>query len=117
METMQFGGFIFSHNPEIITVEQSSPLASHICPGKGELWQSLGSDQRKITCKGCFVAKSYGEASSQVENFRRESSKSRLLFVPGMAPFMARLHSFVLEASGDGRILPYTIVFVEEVLP
>ena len=114
-QTMQFRDFIFRHNPQTITVTQAAGTASHFCPGRGELIQNLGGRARTVRCQGSFWGNTFGEAVAQLEEFRRKAERepAGALFIPGVAPFQAHLRELVFEAAGDGRIIPYTMVFVE----
>ena len=116
VQTMQFRSFNFANNPQRITIQQSSKLASHSLPYGGAIVQQLGNVPRIITCKGAFLGKSFAQSNSQLESFRAAaaSEKAGLLFLPGFEPMLAHLRELVCEASSDGRILPYTMVFVEE---
>ncbi|MCL2068340.1 MAG: hypothetical protein FWH00_00415 [Oscillospiraceae bacterium] len=115
MNTMQFRDFIFPHNPQSITIRSGNRVVSHLCPGHAESTQNLGGENRVVTCKGAFFGRSYTEAVSQLERFRAASANERpgLLFIPGLPPIHAHLKELAVEASGNGEILPYTMVFVE----
>lgn len=115
VETMQFRDFIFRHNPERITVYQPSEIAAHFCPGWGEVTQRLGGKARTVRCQGSFFGVTFQEAMSQLQAFRAATAdgKRGMLLVPGLAPFMAFLRELTFDAQGDGRIIPFTMVFVE----
>jgi len=114
--TMQFRSFTFPHNPQSITIRAGNRVVVHLCPGQREVAQNLGTECRTVTCRGSFFGASYAEAASQLEGFKSAAGAGQagLLFIPGLAPIFAHLQSFAVEASGDGRILPYTMVFVED---
>lgn len=111
METMQFRDFVFPHNPQSITVSERTQTVTLFCPGKGEIQQRLGGGCRVVRCAGSFE-----EAVRQVEAFRRSTGEAAagMLLIPGMQPFWAHIKELVFEASGDGRVIPYTMLFVEE---
>ena len=115
MVTMQFRDFTFPHNPQSITIRAGNRVLAHLCPGSREITQNLGNESRIVTCRGSFFGGGYTEAALQLERFRAASSlgQAGLLFIPGLSPMLAHLREFVVEASGDGRILPYTMIFVE----
>ena len=115
MSRMQFRGFSFSRNPQSIIISRGNRLAGHVLPGGGTVVQALGTAPATITCKGSFFGASFAEAAAELENFRAEAAgkQAGLLFVPGLEPMQVYLREIVCEASADGRILPYTMVFVE----
>jgi len=116
MVTMQFRDFTFPHNPQSITIRAGNRVVVHLCPGHREITQNLGTESRVVTCKGSFFGASYPEAASQLERFKTAAGAGQagLLFIPGLAPIFAHLQQLAVEASGDGRILPYTMAFVED---
>ena len=115
VETMQFRDFIFPHNPRSITVSQGEELAAHFCPGRGDVVQYLGPRARTVRCQGSFFGDSFTQAAAQLRAFRRKAGDGErgMLLVPGMAPFLAHLKELAFDATGDGKIIPYTMVFVE----
>lgn len=115
METMQFRDYFFRHNPAEIVISSSMKIVEDFCPGKGSLVRGLGKKARTITCKGSFVGATPALAMEQAAEFRRKTANEQagMLFLPGMEPISARLRELVLEASGDGKVLPYAITFVE----
>ena len=118
MSPMQFRDYIFDHNPSSITLRERERTVTHIRPGTGNISQHLGTQGRRVTCKGAFFGASYSEASVSLQRFRAAAcgGATGLLFLPGMEPFPGRLTDFAVEAQGDGCIISYTMVF-DEVLP
>jgi len=117
VETMQFRDFLFPHNPHTITVRQPEGLVGHFCPGKGDVLQHLGARARTVRCQGSFFGATYTQALAQLRAFRQKTQDSRrgMLLVPGMEPLLAYLSEFAFNAQGDGKIIPYTMVFTEAV--
>ena len=115
METVQFRDFIFRHNPHHIQIAAPQALASHFCPGHGEVVQGMGEKARSVRCAGTFFGDTYTQAMAQLLDFREKTSPGQagMLFLPGIPPFMARLRSFSFDARGDGRIIEYTMEFLE----
>lgn len=115
METMQFRGYVFPHNPQSIAVSGAEHLAVHFYPGVGEVAQDLGRRARVVRCSGSFFGASAQLALAQLKKFQSACGDggSGMLYLPGMEPFMARLQEFAFEAQGDGRIIPYTMIFLE----
>lgn len=115
INAMQFRDYIFRHNPASITVSGDSAAAVHFCPGRGEVVQHMGRRCRRVTCRGVFLGTSFEDAMAQLRQFRQTAAGggAGTLFIPGVEPFPAHLKEFVFEAEGDGRILPYTMVFLE----
>lgn len=116
MTTMQFKDFIFRHNPERISVGDSRRIVSHFCPGAAEITQNLGQNARAVTCAGCFFGDNFSEALAQLLEFRQKSDgETGMLYLPGLPPFPAKLVELAFEATGDGRVIPYTMRFLEAV--
>lgn len=115
VETMQYRDFIFRHNPQNITIYQPNEVVSHFCPGGGDVVQYLGPRVRTVRCQGSFFGASYHEAMSQLRDFRARTADGGrgMLLVPGMAPFLAYLKELTFDATGDGKIIPYTMLFTE----
>ena len=115
MPIMQFRDFVFPHNPRSITIRAGNRIVAHLCPGSREITQNLGQESRIVTCRGAFFGASYTQAASQLERFRASAAigQAGLLFIPGLPPMLAHLREFVVEATDDGRILPYTMIFAE----
>lgn len=115
MDFMQFRDYMFRHNPEKISVKTGAALAEHFCPGKGGVTQDMGQKPREIKCEGCFTGNDMSEALAEAYEFRRKcGEKPGVLRIPGIEPMNARLREFALALSGDGRIIPYTLLFLEE---
>lgn len=114
-DTMQYHDFLFPHNPQSITISSSVNTVALFCPGQGELVQQLGPKCRTVRCTGSFWGTSFESACADLAAFRQTCAQieAGLLFIPGLAAFPAYLREFRCEASGDGRILPYTMLFVE----
>lgn len=115
MFSMQFRDFMFKTNPEKISVSDSKNVVSHFCPGKAEITQDMGKKARVVVLSGSFWGDSFSEAMSQLLDFRAKSGDVGMLFLPGLPPFPARLTELAFDARGDGRIIPYTMRFLEAV--
>ena len=116
---MQYGGFVFRHNPETISVSDKNRVVTHLCPGLGDRSQNLGTLAREVVCSGCFWGDSIIDAMSQLISFRKAAadSKAAILFLPGLAPMRASLKELAFDCRGDGRLIAYTMRFVEDVSP
>jgi hypothetical protein len=110
---MQFRDYIFRHNPAKITVSDSKAVATHLCPGGAEIAQELGERARQVTCSGSFFGANLGEAMGQLLEFRQKATGEGMLYLPGLPPFPARLLELAFDAEGDGRIILYTMKFIE----
>lgn len=113
LTALQFRDFIFKTNPEKISVSHAKNVVSHFCPGKSEITQDMGERARVAVLSGSFWGESFAEAMRQLNDFRAKSGEAGMLFLPGFPPFAARLTDFAFDAIGDGRIIPYTMRFVE----
>lgn len=114
MQLLQFRDFVFPSNPASIQLHQQQRLVAHVCPGYGEIHQSLGAMADRVICQGVFWSESAQQTSQQIDTFLAVAgNKERgLLFLPFGPPQMAFLEQLVVDGQGDGRIVPYTLVFV-----
>ncbi|MCL2580497.1 MAG: hypothetical protein FWE32_10800 [Oscillospiraceae bacterium] len=98
MERMQFGAFVFPHNPAGISCENQGRHATFFCPGHGEVVQRMGGRRRQIRCDGDFVASTPAETATLVADFEDRVADGRpgMLAIPGLTPMVAVLaeHSF-----------------------
>lgn len=113
--SLQFRDFIFKHNPEKISISDCKNVVTHFCPGKAEITQDMGKKARVVTLSGSFLGDSFSGAMGQLLDFRAKSGDVGMLFLPGLPPFPARLTELAFDACGDGRIIPYTMQFLEAV--
>ncbi len=113
MSNTQFRDYIFRHNPAKIAVSDPRAVVSHFCPGGAEVTQELGLRPRTVVCSGSFFGDSLSEAMGQLIEFRQKSSGAGMLYLPGLPPFSARLLELAFDAEGDGRIILYTMKFIE----
>jgi hypothetical protein len=76
----------------------------------------MGARARTVRCEGCFLGRDAADALAQAAALRQKcrDGEAGTLFVPGMEPMQALMKEIVLEASGEGRIIPYCIVFMEQ---
>lgn len=111
--TMQFRGYVFTTNPEKISVGETRNVARHFCPGKAEISQDMGKKARVVTCTGSFWGESFSDAMRELLKFREQGDGVGMLYLPGMPPFAARLVELAFDAQGDGRIIPYSMRFIE----
>lgn len=115
MDVLQYRDFVFPHNPASIKVTGTDQVATHFRPGQGDAVQRLGRRARRVTCSGSFFSATFRQTLAQLESLRQKAAGDQpgLLFLPGMEPFPAYLEQFVFDAKGDGKVISYTIVFVE----
>lgn len=113
---MQFHNYIFSHNPSEITVKNSNKIITHFCPGMGEFSDNLGMLVQNVECLGNFLGDNYNMALLQLNKFIAvaQNTQAGLLYIPGLAPFMAYVSEFVYKAQGSGRIISYNIKFTSK---
>lgn len=113
---MQFGNYIFRHNPEVISVAGGNRTVTHFRPGAGEICRNLGERASEVTCSGSFFGGDLPDAMGQLLAFRKTAadSPSATLFVPGLPPMRAVLRELAFDCRGDGRLIPYTMRFVED---
>jgi len=112
---MQYKDFIFPHNPAVITLRSDGRHAAFFCPGYGDIVQPLGDGARQVICAGSFVCASALQAQELLARFKEKTSgvSPGALILPGFEPMLAVLAESSFEARGEGRVLPYTMRFVE----
>lgn len=113
---MQFRNFQFPSVPAHIQLRQGHRIIAHFCPGKGELLEPLGQEHQEILCAGWFWSQNREETAQQVSDFLSASQNQTpgLLFLPFGSPVYAYVKEAKLSGEGDGRIIPYRIVFVAQ---
>lgn len=114
MGKLQFGDYIFKINPEKIDVTLQNHMAYEVIPFKGERVRQLGKGVRKAVCKGVFWGATAKGAKDELDRFLNSAKEENLLFLPEEEPFFAVVNSWGAGCSGDGRVIPYTIVFLEK---
>lgn len=116
MDKLQFRDYLFSENPKQIAIAYKNHIVTSALPYKGEQSRKLAKKLRLITCKGCFFADTAEKANLQLEGLLKagEDKNGGLLFIPGQLPFKAHLKECAVSWAKDGRVIPYTILFVEE---
>lgn len=114
-DAMQFCSYVFPHNPAEIRVTRAAQTVPLFCPGVGEVVQNLGVGARTVHCSGSFFGASAEEAAARLEEFLTQAGPGRegMLFLPGWMRFRACLRDCVYKAAGDGKVIPYSLVFVE----
>ena len=115
MDKMQFKEFFFPHNPASIVIERVGRRAVFLCPGHGEVVQPLYGGRRQIRCTGDFVCASAAESAALIAEFESKAVQVTpgVLVLPGMEPMTCLLAEHSFQARGDGRVIPYTMRFVE----
>ena len=100
MSRMQYGEFVFPHNPRRIELSYTGTLAPQVFPGCGAAVQELGPRCRVARCEGEVSAACTGGGFA-------------LLYLPAGGSFEAAVSRFAYTAQGDGRVLTYMLEFVE----
>lgn len=115
MSRMQYGEFVFPHNPRRIEVSYAGALASQLLPGCGEAVQELGPRCRTVRCEGeVFAATPEGAAAKLAEIATAcVGGGFAVLYLPAGGRFEAAVSRLAYTAQGDGRVLAYALEFVE----
>lgn len=114
MINLQFGSYIFAHNPRRIELVYSSSLAAHMLPNRGTRAQFLGPRLRVVRCEGEVFDSSADGAAAKLSALSAACGKSAaMLYLPAGERFSAAVSRFSYTAQGDGRVITYAVEFVE----
>ena len=113
MSRMQYGEFVFPHNPRRIELSYTGTLAPQVFPGCGAAVQELGC--RVARCEGEVFAPTPEGAAAKLAEISAACTGGgfALLYLPAGGSFEAAVSRFAYTAQGDGRVLTYTLEFVE----
>ena len=116
MDRMQFGDYLFPHNPHTIQVETAQKAAELFLPRLGGRIQPLGPQCRRITCKGELFSDSPQKTGKALASLAHAagSGEVKTLFLPTGEALFALFERLTYTADGDGRVIAYTAVFLEE---
>ena len=110
---LQFGTYVFAHNPRKIELVCVQKLAAYLLPFCGTVTQSLGAGCRSARCEGEVFAADAREAAEEAAAIGALRGREELLYLPTGERFRAVVSRFSCTAQGDGRVLPYRIDFSE----
>ena len=115
MTAMQFGSYVFPHNPRKIELSFSNSISTHLQPSRGVLSQNLGKRARVVRCEGELFAATADAALAQLNTLSGacSSSAAATLYLPAGGQFSAYVSRFGFAAQGDGRIISYYVEFIE----
>lgn len=115
MDRMQFGSYLFPHNPRTIQVETAQKAAQLFLPRTGGRIQPLGPQCRRITCKGELFSDNPQATLKELSALAAAADgEVKTLFLPTGEALFALLEQLTYTADGDGRVIAYTAVFLEE---
>lgn len=116
MTKLQYGTFTFENNPRRIELSGSNAIAAHTLPFHGTVSQNLGPRGRAARCSGEVFAQDAASALEKLAALRAACSGvgAAQLTLPTGDTFLAFVSRFAYTAQGDGRVLAYTIDFVEQ---
>lgn len=114
MTNLQFGTYVFEHNPRKISMGFESAVAAQLLPSWGVISQNMGARCRLVRCEGeVFAATPDGAAAKLAELSALCVSTAAMLYLPTGERFSAYLLRFGYAAQGDGRVITYTMEFTE----
>lgn len=116
MSTLQFGDYLFPHNPARIDIANALDSVSHLMPYYGTATQVLGVSPRLVRVEGSFFGTSAPQALGQYNTLEAlfAQKKRALLFIPYQKPFYAIFSRLSMNAGGDGKIISYLAEFLED---
>lgn len=115
MSRMQYGDFVFPHNPRRIELSYAGMLAEQVFPGCGAAMQELGPLCRVARCKGEVFAATPEAAATRLAEIAAACTGGGFatLYLPAGGRFEAVVSRFAYTAQGDGRVLTYALEFIE----
>lgn len=118
MTKLQFGDYIFPHNPKIFELTSSLNTVSYTLPYLGTGFQLIAAKPRLISLEGEFFAESAAEAAQLCGSLEAVFSQRKrgMLFLPFQKPFYAIFSELATSHSGDGKIISYRAKFLEDML-
>lgn len=115
MTKMQFGTYSFEYNPRRIEVAYSGNIAAYVMPGCGALAQHLGARCKTVRAEGELFALTADAALAKLTALRAAccATTAAVLKLPTGETFSAIASRFSYTAQGDGRLLAYTVEFMQ----
>lgn len=115
MTRLQFQQFVFEHNPRKIELSFAQHMAMHTVPAYGAVAQSLGPKCRIVRCEGEVFADMPDGASKKLAAISAicVGGTPGQLYLPTGERFEAVVSRFAYIAQGDGRVISYSIEFIE----
>lgn len=115
MNTLQYGSYVFAHNPRKIELVFQNHLAAHILPGVGAKTQMVAPRCRRVRCEGEVFGNTPEHALAELSVLSGMcAGQCAPLYLPTGIQFDALVSSFGYLAQGDGRVITYTIEFIEQ---
>lgn len=113
MTPMRFQGYVWSQNPETVTVSRKKALGSYRIPGAGEVVQDFGCAGRTVSGSGRFTGPDCAEEFEKLAEVFAEEGPG-LLCLPGFRPFPAVFSSLSMKGEGGPNSLKYEFTFQED---
>ena len=115
MTAMQFGSYVFPHNPRKIELSFANSIAAHLQPSRGAVSQNLGARARVVRCEGELFAATAAAALTKLNALCAACcvKQSATLYLPAGGQFSAYTSRFGFAAQGDGRVISYYVEFIE----
>ena len=110
---LQFGDFVFAHNPRKIELVCAQSTASYFLPFYGALTQNLGAQCRIVHCEGDVFSEDVRQAAELAAQIGALRGRRETLYLPTGERFPAVVSRFACTAQGDGRVLSYRLDFIE----
>ncbi|MDD4808209.1 MAG: hypothetical protein PHU30_06925 [Oscillospiraceae bacterium] len=110
---LQFGDYVFSHNPHKIELVCNQNLASYFLPFYGAITQNLGAQCRAVHCEGEVFSEDVQQAAQTAAQIGALHGRREMLYLPTGEHFPAVVSRFSCTAQGNGKVLAYRLDFLE----
>ena len=119
MTNLQYGSYLFEHNPRQIDLSFPRRVVTLPLPGLGAVAQQLGPACRVVRCQGEVFAPTAQGALEKLSGLAAACNQEgpAWLHLPTGEKLCCWVSRFGYTAQGDGRVLSYQVEFVEERAP
>ena len=119
MNNLQYGSYLFPHNPRRIDLSFPRRVVSQVLPAYGAVSQQLGALCRTVRCEGEVFGATAQAALERMGELAAacDQAQPAWLHLPTGEKLCCWVSRFGYTAQGDGRVLSYQVEFVEERAP
>ena len=116
MTNLQYGTYLFEHNPRRIDLSYPRRVVTQALPGRGAVSQPVGALCRSVRCEGEVFGPTAQTAMEKLGQLSAACNQTQpaWLHLPTGEKLNCWVSRFSYSAQGDGRVLSYLVEFVEE---